>query len=381
MTHLIFSKAWLSSIIRIALLAGIGWWFAKDLAYAQLPTTLEWPNTDFGNALVDLSEIQSGGPPKDGIPPIDDPDFDSVDEAGKWLNPREPVVVLGIRGTTKAYPIQILTWHEIVNDSIAGVPVSVTFCPLCNATIVFDRRVDGEVLDFGTTGKLRKSDLVMYDRQSESWWQQFTGQAIVGKMAGTVLERLPARIVAFEDFRDAYPQALVLSRRTGYRRAYGNNPYRGYDSVDDQPFLFFDPVDKRLPPMERVLDVSVGDSHTLYPFSIFDRQPVINDQVADLPVAVFSRQGTLSALDSSVIAQSRQVPSAAAYDRRLGGKTLRFELRDGQVVDSESGSRWNLFGTATHGPLAGRQLDPAPGSVHFAFAWLAFNPDSKIYGQ
>jgi hypothetical protein len=381
MIRLLLPKAWPARTLRIAVLVGVGWWFAKDLVYAQLPTSLEWPNTDFGNALVDLSEIQSGGPPKDGIPPIDEPTFDSVDEAGKWLNPREPVVVLSIRGTTKAYPIQILTWHEIVNDRIAGVPVSVTFCPLCNATIVFDRRVDGEVLDFGTTGRLRKSDLVMYDRQSESWWQQFTGQAIVGKMAGTVLERLPARIVAFADFRDAYPGALVLSRRTGYRRAYGNNPYRGYDSVDDQPFLFFDPVDKRLPPMERVLDVSVGDSHTLYPFSIFDQQPVINDEVAGLPVAVFSRQGTLSALDSSVIAQSRQVPSAAAYDRRVDGKTLRFELRDGQVVDSETGSRWNLFGTATHGPLAGRQLDPAPGSVHFAFAWLAFNPDSKIYGQ
>jgi len=381
MTRYLLSKAWPARIIRIAVLIGVGWWFAKDLVHAQLPASLEWPNTDFENTLVDLAEIQSGGPPKDGIPPVDDPEFDSVGEASKWLNPREPVVVVSIGSETKAYPIQILTWHEIVNDSIAGIPVSVTFCPLCNATIVFDRRVEGEVLDFGTTGRLRKSDLVMYDRQSESWWQQFTGQAIVGKKAGTVLERLPASIVAYEDFRDAYPDSQVLSRRTGHIRSYGNNPYRGYDTIDDQPFLFFDPVDKRLPPMERVLDVSVRNSHKLYPFSAFETEPVINDEVDGLPVVVFSRQGTLSALDGSVIADSRQVPSATAYDRRLDGKTMRFELREGHIVDSQSGTRWNLFGTAIDGPLAGSQLGPAPGSVHFAFAWLAFNPDSEIYGQ
>jgi len=263
MPRILLSKAWPARIIRIALLVGVGWWFAKDLVHAQLSVSLEWPNTDFEKTLVDLAEIQSGGPPKDGIPPVDDPQFDSVSESNKWLNPREPVVVVSIEGETKAYPIQILTWHEIVNDSIAGIPISVTFCPLCNATIVFDRRVQGEVLDFGTTGRLRKSDLVMYDRQSESWWQQFTGEAIVGEKVGTVLDRLPASIVAYEDFRDAYPHARVLSRRTGHIRSYGNNPYRGYDTIDGQPFLFFDPVDKRLPPMERVLDVSVGNTHKL----------------------------------------------------------------------------------------------------------------------
>ena len=263
MIHLLLSKAWPIRIVRITILVSIGWWFAKDFVYAQLPMSLEWPNTDFDNTLVDLNEIQSGGPPKDGIPPVDDPEFDSVSAANKWLNPREPVVVVSINGETKAYPIQILTWHEIVNDSIAGVPVSVTFCPLCNATIVFDRRSDGEILDFGTTGRLRKSDLIMYDRQTESWWQQFSGQAIVGKKAGTMLDRIVANIVAYEDFRSAYPDSRVLSRRTGHHRAYGNNPYRGYDSIDDQPFLFFDPVDPRLPPMERVLNVSIGNTHKL----------------------------------------------------------------------------------------------------------------------
>jgi len=133
--------------------------------------------------------------------------------------------------------------------------------------------------------------------------------------------------------------------------------------------------------MERVLDVSVGKIHKLYPFSVFKSEAVINDEVNGMPVTVFSRQGTLSALDGSAIADSRKVASATAYDRRLDGKTMRFALRDGNIVDSQTGTRWNLFGTATDGPLTGRQLAPAPGSVHFAFAWLAFNPDSQIYGQ
>jgi hypothetical protein len=379
MRALLTSDRWQFRIIRIAVIAAVVWWAVKDLVYAQLPYSMEWPYTDFDKTLVDLSEIQSGGPPKDGIPPIDEPKFVTPAKASEWIDPREPVVVVSLSGETKAYPLQILTWHEIVNDTVGGIPVSVTFCPLCNATIVFDRRLDGRVLDFGTTGKLRKSDLVMWDRQTESWWQQFSGQGIVGEMSGKVLERVPASIVAFEDFRAAYPQAPVLSRRTGHIRSYGNNPYRGYDRVDDQPFLFFDPVDERLPPMERVLNVSVSGTHRLYPFSILKNQPVINDTVEGVPVVVFSRMGTLSVLDESVIKNSRTVASATAYDRRLDGRVLHFELRDGKLVDSQTGSEWNLFGTAVAGPLAKSQLASPSAGVHFAFAWLAFNPNSQIY--
>ena len=244
---------------------------------------------------------------------------------------------------------------------------------------MFDRRAAGRLLDFGTTGKLRKSDLVMWDRQTESWWQQFTGRAIAGEMAGTMLVRLPASIVAYEDFRLAYPQARVLSRRTGHNRPYGSNPYRGYDSIEDQPFLFFDPVDERLPPMERVLNVSVGDRHKLYPFSGLSRFPVVNDEVAGIPVVVLSRDGTLSVLDAARIADSRTVPSATAYARRAGGRELRFEAVEGRIVDRETGSTWNLFGAATQGPLEGSRLESVESGVHFAFAWLAFNPDSEIW--
>ncbi|MGC1955148.1 MAG: DUF3179 domain-containing protein, partial [Gammaproteobacteria bacterium] len=339
----------------------------------------EWPRTDFGNTTIDLAEIQSGGPPKDGIPAIDTPRFVSVLAAAQWLHPREPVIALTLDEQARAYPLQILIWHEIVNDTIAGVPVAVTFCPLCNASIVYDRRLQGRVLDFGTTGKLRKSDLVMYDRQTESWWQQFTGKAIVGTLAGNTLTQLPAPIVAFETFRETYPDGQVLSRETGHQRDYGHNPYRGYDRVGDQPFLLHESADPRLPAMERVLGISAGDDHRLYPLSALKEGAPVNDSIDGTPIVVLAEQGTLSVLDTARIRDARLVPTAAAYDRRIDGKVLTFERRKGAFVDRETGSTWNLFGHAVTGPLAGRRLRQVDAGVHFAFAWLAFRPQSVIF--
>jgi hypothetical protein len=183
-------------------------------------------DTDFSKRSVSLGEFRSGGPGKDGIPAIDDPKFVTVEDAD-FLESREPVIELVVDGDARAYPIQILIWHEIVNDVVDGAPVAVTFCPLCNTAIVFDRRVKEQVLDFGTTGNLRNSDLVMYDRQTESWWQQFGGEALVGELTGFELEQLPARIVAWADFRREHAGGKVLSRDTGFSRSYGQNPYVG----------------------------------------------------------------------------------------------------------------------------------------------------------
>ena len=318
-------------------------------------------------------------PRGDGIPAVDEPRYASTEDAGEWLDPDEPVIAAEIAGQARAYPLQILIWHEIANDSLGGIPIAVTFCPLCNSAIVFDRRLDGEVLDFGTTGRLRLSDLVMYDRQTETWWQQLTGTGIVGEHAGRELVRLPAAIVSWRDFRAAFPDATVLSRDTGYSRSYGSNPYAGYDSTT-QPFLLRRTPDPRLPAMERVLHVAAGGAERIYPFGAFAGEPVINDEVGGEPVVVMSRRGTLSALDQPRIADSRRIPSAAAYSRRLGGRTLAFELRDGSIADTATGSAWNLFGEAVDGPLAGSRLEPLSRGDHFAFAWLAFHPDADVYG-
>lgn len=357
------------------------WLIMKSPVFADsaIREKLEWPKTDFSKRSVELHEIISGGPPKDGIPAIDKPKFISTTEADKWLDPREPVIVLSVDDETRSYPIQILIFHEIVNDVVSETPVAVTFCPLCNATIVFDRRVNDKVLDFGVTGKLRLSDMIMYDRQTESWWQQFTGIGIVGEYTGITLTQLPAQIIAYDDLRKAYPGAQILSPETGYLRPYGRNPYRGYDDIDDIPFLMTGEIDERLPAMERVIYVRHGQQQRLYPFSTFKEIPVINDVVDGQAVVIISKQGTLSPLDASEIVESRRIPSATAWSRVLDNEELTFEIRDNEIIDVETGSEWNILGQAIKGRLKGKQLTKVDSGVHFAFAWLAFNPDSDIY--
>ncbi len=353
---------------------------SATVAMAQLAShSREWPSTDFSTAIIDLSEILSGGVPKDGIPAIDNPQFVSIGEASAWLDSKEPVIVLDILGKARAYPLQILIWHEIVNDELNGRFIAVTFCPLCNAAIVFDRNLDGAILDFGTTGKLRNSDLVMYDRQSESWWQQITGRGLVGDYAGITLSRLAAQIVSFDEFKTAYPLAQVLSRETGFRRNYGVNPYRGYDHIDNIPFLLKDPADPRLRAMERVVNISVNGQHKVYPFSAFEREPVINDAFGGIPVVIFSKDDAVSALDQASIAGSRVIPSATVFRRQHDDQLLTFEQRNGGFFDLQTGSEWNLFGQAIDGPLQGYKLSAVDSGLHFAFAWLAFHPESEIY--
>ena len=352
-----------------------------QLAHAQMWDPGSWPDTDFDLRSIELKEIQSGGPPKDGIPSIDHPNFDTVEIAGQWVDPLEPVIAVNLDGDARAYPLKILIYHEIVNDEINGVPVTVTFCPLCNASIVFDRRYEGEVLDFGTTGLLRMSDLVMYDRQSESWWQQFSGKAIVGSYVGSELKRIHSSIVSFESFQSGFPQGQVLSRDTGFDRPYGRNPYIGYDDIHQSPFLFNGKIDSRLPPMERVLSVTIGDGNKIYPLTTLSSIKVVNDSFKSTPIVIFAPSELLSVLDSSNIANSRKVAEVTAWNRGSDAYEipLSFHIENGQVRDEQTGSNWNVLGKAVDGPLMHTQLQPIDSGVHFAFAWLAFNPDSEIY--
>lgn len=349
--------------------------------FVQFPQG-EFPLTNYQKSSVPIEEIFTGGPMRDGIPAIDSPRFVSTDSASEWLGEKEPVIALQLDGVARAYPLQILMYHEIVNDELAGKPVSVTFCPLCNASIVFERdiRVDGDsiVLDFGTTGRLRKSDLVMYDRQSETWWQQFTGKGIIGDYTDVSLVRLPSQIISFEEFRKAFPQSQVLSRETGYQRPYGNNPYRGYDSIDNNPFLFRGDIDPRLPAMERVLSILNDTETQLVPLSELKKQPVANLFSGESKVVVIASTTATSALDTENIAQSRQVPAAAAFHASVDELELDFKFKDGIVQDVQTASHWNAFGLSTKGKLAGTQLEQVDDGVHFAFAWLAFDPKAIV---
>lgn len=376
------STAWPYRLVRIVLLLVPGWWLLQTffLTGNALPSPgEEWAATDFSQRNIGMQEVTRGGPSKDGIPAIDEPEFVSTTAAAQWLSPKEPVITLEHGGEARAYPLQILLYHEIVNDRVAGTPVTVTFCPLCYSAIVFDRRVNGTTLDFGTTGRVRKSDLVMYDRQSESWWQQLTGTGIIGNYTGTTLVRLPSMITSFESFRTSYPAGRVLSKATGSNRPYGNNPYPGYDDISSTPFLLNETPDPRLPPMERILALQTGERQRIYPFSVLRIQPVINDRLNGRAVAIFSKADVLSAVDAAAIRHSQETLMAAAFSRELNGSTLTFRQDGDRIVDTGTESVWNIYGKAVSGPLTGQSLTAVDSGIHFAFAWLAFYPQTEIY--
>ena len=268
----------------------------------------EWPNTDFSRTSVDFAEILSGEPPKDGIPALNNPKLISAGTETQ-IGEREPVMTVEMPGQTpRAYPIRYLMWHEIANDSIGATPVAVTFCPLCNSGIVFDRRVQGKTLTFGVTGKLRNSDMVMFDRESESWWQQFTGEGIVGEMTGVQLTKLPGWMESWGQFKARNPDGLVMAQPNA-SRPYGTNPYAGYDS--GRPFLYRgDNPPHGINPLERV--VVVGNR--AWPLSRFGA----SQEISEAGLTIRWTAGTASALDKRSIAKSRDVGSIRVMTTSTG---------------------------------------------------------------
>lgn len=386
------STAILYGIAVVAVLLGLGIFWrseATSTVHAQLSCdnppfdtsriSSVWDKTDFCKYEEGVyDEIISGGVPRDGIPPIDNPQVESIDAASQWLQPQSPVIAFQLDGIARAYPLAILTRHEIVNDIIGDTPIAVTFCPLCNSAIVFDRRVDGQTLRFGVSGLLRNSDLIMWDDLTQSWWQQFTGEAIVGEHTGKQLTIYPSQVVGFGAFVQQYPEGEVLAPGG---RSYGSNPYVGYDSAP-QPFLFRGEPDDRLFPTERVLAGVIGGEPVAYPFPVLAERIVINDTVGGKEVVAIWQPGATSALDQSSIDESRDVGMAALYNRELDGQVLTFSAdTDGVIRDDQTGSTWNIFGTAAEGELAGEQLTQELAFPHFWFAWAAFRPDTVIYGQ
>jgi hypothetical protein len=318
--------------------------------------------------------LTSGGPPPDGIPAIDRPRFVSVPDVN-WLGDSEPVGVLTEGAVVRAYPLQILMWHEIVNDVVDGRAVTVTYCPLCNSVLAFDRSLNGQQLSFGTSGMLWRSDLVMYDRQTLSLWTQMEGKAIYGQMVGQQLRFLPVNFVSWADFKNTYPKGQVLSRETGYTRSYGLNPYEGYDS-SSRPFLYSGTTDQRLPALERVLGLS-GTTDTkprAWAYSYLAQTRVI--QLPDAVIIFFP--GMSSATDSGRISEGRDVGATGAFSPVLNGRQLTFEWTGTAMQDKDTGSTWDVFGRGVSGPMTGRQLTPLVKYDVFWFAWSAFFPETEL---
>jgi hypothetical protein len=291
-------RSFLQALAALPLLA------AAPATVQANPFDAAWPNTDFSRLAIDLGEVVSGGPPRDGIPAILDPSFIQASEETR-LDDREPVMTyMPDDGAARAYPIRYLMWHEIVNDVVDGQLITVTFCPLCNTGMVFDGRLGGRTLTFGVSGLLRHSDMIMYDHQTESWWQQALGEGIAGEMTGRTLNQLPAWMESWAAFRDAHPNGLVLDE-PDWRRAYGTNPYRNYDTT--RPFLYSgeDPP-HGIPPLERV--VRVGNR--AWPLTRLSRERTIKEGGLTLSWA----EGQASALDTGNIGQGREVGNVRVRD-------------------------------------------------------------------
>jgi hypothetical protein len=348
----------------------------------ETPSALrDMRDPSFPDPLVNPDEIISGGPPPDGIPPIDNPQFVSVDQADEWLADNEPVVFLENEGEVHAYPVQILMWHEIVNDTVGGLPVAVTYCPLCNSAVSYQREVGGRETTFGTSGRLFASALVMYDRDTESLWTHFDGRAVVGVLTGETLEPIASPLLAWADFKAAHPEAMVLDREaTGFNRPYGSNPYTGYDDEQTQPFLFRGTVDDRAVAKQRVIGVALDGAARAYSLDLIaeGEANVINTDLREHPLAIFWKSGQASALEQSDIATGRDVGSTAVFSPIVDGKTLTFTAEGSVFRDDQTGSVWDITGSATSGELAGTALDQIHHLDTFWFAWSTYQPDTDL---
>ncbi|MGB7317391.1 MAG: DUF3179 domain-containing protein [Planktotalea sp.] len=281
------------------IILGLGLAMAMSTASAD-PSfwKFEWPKTDFEKTSVsNWLEILSGGPPKDGIPALSDPEFINASSETR-IDGAEPVITVDFNGDVRAYPVRYLTWHEIVNDTVGGIPVAVTFCPLCNSGITFDRRIPQGTLSFGVSGKLRNSDMIMYDRETESWWQQAIGEAIVGDLQGVKLSQLSSWMESWDQYRARHPNGLVMAE-PNFPRQYGRNPYVSYDS-STKPFLYNGEMPPHgIPALARV--VRVGDR--AWPLTRLAEL----GEVAEEGVTLTWSAGQASALDAAQIGKGRDV--------------------------------------------------------------------------
>jgi len=329
--------------------------------------------------LIDLSLLVSGGPPPDGIPPVDEPKYLAVDEV-EFLQPQDSVLVVEIDGDARAFPVAIMIWHEIANVEVGGTPITVSYCPLCNSAVAFLRtHPDGTVMDFGTSGLLFNSALVMYDRQTASLWTHFDGLAVHGVLAGNRLERLPMATTSFADFAAAHPDGLVLSLDTGSPRDYGINPYPTYDSPTSGTLYPVDFEVSAIPGKTRILVVREGESIAVVHDLLFEER-VVAFEADGRRLVAWLLPGTASALDRSAVALGRDVGATGLFVPEVDGRILTFEPTDDGFRDLETGSRWNIFGIATEGEFEGRRLERVEHLDTFWFAIAAYRPDTLVVG-
>ncbi len=333
--------------------------------------------TNFDKYSVPPENIISGGTGRDNrIIPIDNPIFASVEIARTRLDDYTSVIVVEYHDINRAYPLNIMTAHEIVNDEIAGLPIAITFCPMCNSAVVYHREIDGQILRMGVSGNFYGNNFLMYDNLTESWWYQFTGLAVVGDYTGEQLEIIPSQVVGFHSYATRYPDGEVLigdANRPNMN--YDQTPYMVYQN-SSSPVLSNDTYDPRLSAMQRVLSTNVEQTAIAYPFSILRDVGVINDVVSGYPIVAFWQAGA----EEVITTNNDNAGQAAIYGRELNGEVLTFRYDYGRIFDEQTNSEWNIFGEAIAGELQGESLYNYDCYTHFWFAWSSAYPDTLLYG-
>ncbi|MDR4492029.1 MAG: DUF3179 domain-containing protein [Candidatus Nitrosocosmicus sp.] len=326
----------------------------------------------FNKSIVPLDQIVSGGPPPDGIPSIDNPQFVSVENAESFMDDSDLVLGVDINGDIRGYPLQILVWHEIVNDIVGETPIAVTYCPLCFTNQIFNRTLlDGQTLELGTSGKLYNSNLVMYDRNTDSLWSQAMAQSIAGELSGTKLERIPFDLATWKDWKLIYPNSKMLSQDTGHARPYGADPYGDYYTNPDILFPVSNNDDNRLGVKEIVIGLEEEEENRIskaYKLKDIEELKIINDKLTE---------------NYAVTLWSTYPYMVRLFDPSLDGKetllTFHYDERKHVFIDNQTGSEWNFEGKSTSGQLNGSSLSRLPFDQGFWFEWSTFHPDTKVY--
>ena len=333
----------------------------------------------FPDLLVDREEIVAGGPPPDGIPSIDDPQFSPVADVDD-LQPEEAVLVLEHETEVRIYPTRIMIWHEIVNDVVGDTPITVTYCPLCNSAIGYERELGDQTLDFGTSGYLFRSGLVMYDRQTESLWTHFDGRAVVGTLMGEQLSFLPVATVSWAQASEAHPDALVLGPSVDDPKPYGRNRYAGYDQIERPLRGWFNiEIPEPVPPMTRVVGVRTSEGSVAIPTSTVAEESVVEASLGVLDFVVFWVPGTASPLQRDKVADGDDIGATGVFDRSLDGRQPSFVPSGDGFGDIETGSTWNVLGQAVEGPVAGSTLRRVQHLDTFWFAWVGYHSETELF--
>ena len=354
---------------------------SADLRQAEELHGHRW-NTNFQIASVALTELQTSGLERYRAEPIDKPRFLTVAEADAFLESRDPVIAISIGSLARAYPLRYLVWSEVVNDLVDGRPLLITYDPRANAVQVFERRLLGAATRFATVDALHRGGRLLWDSLTQSWWRQFTGEAIVGDYTGLRLQPRPSLLLGYEEFRRTFPDGRVLGPRSRPERDetsnYGATGHAGLDDRAEPPPFFDGTPDPRLLPTARVLALELNGQAAAFDFGHLAVQRVLNDEVGGQPVVALWSPGALSVLDTPQIADARDVGMAAAHGRQVNGRLLTFEFADGAFRDRETGSAWSISGRALSGALSGAQLPPLAHNTPFWWAWAAHHPKTRL---